>query len=87
MVRDKIYNAIFLDIRLPAMNGLQTYLAIKAISPATVTVMMTGYRQEANELMEKALQSSAYACLYKPLDMEEVLGLLEEICGQRSRRK
>jgi two-component system response regulator HydG len=83
MVREQVYDVIFINIQLPAMNGLQTYLAIKAISPATVAVMMTGYRQEVDELMEKALQNNAYACLYKPLDMTEVLGLVDEICGQR----
>ncbi len=83
LVRDKVYDVIFIDVRLPAMNGLQTYLAIKAISPATVAVMMTGYRQEVDELMEQALQNNAYACLYKPLDMTEVVGLLDEICEQR----
>jgi DNA-binding NtrC family response regulator len=87
MVKSQFYDVIFLDIRLPDLDGLQTYLAIKEISPGTVVVMMTGYRQEARELIEKALQNSAYACLYKPLDMTEVLELLDEIArGDRERR-
>jgi DNA-binding response OmpR family regulator len=79
MVKGRFYDVIFLDVRLPDLDGLQTCLVIKEISPATVVVMMTGYRQEASELMERALQSNAYTCLYKPLDMTEVLRLLEEI--------
>ncbi len=87
LARDQTYDVIFIDVRLPALNGLETYLAIKEISPATVAVMMTGYRQEVNDLLEKALYNNAYACLYKPLDMIEVLGLVDEIYGQGERRK
>jgi len=40
---------------------------------------MTGYRQEMADLMEETLHNYAYACLYRPLDMEEVLRLVKEI--------
>jgi len=29
--------------------------------------------------VEEALHNHAYTCLYKPLDMEELLGLVDEI--------
>jgi len=41
--------------------------------------MMTAYRQEMADLVEEALHNHAYTCLYKPLDMEELLGLVDEI--------
>ena len=30
-------------------------------------------------LVEKAMKNSAYACLYKPIDMEKLLGLVSDI--------
>jgi DNA-binding response OmpR family regulator len=39
------------------------------------------------ELVEEALNNSAYACLYKPFDMEEVLGLVNEIRERRQRAR
>ncbi len=44
-----------------------------------VVIMMTAFRQEVKDIVEKALNDSSYTCLYKPLDMQEVLGLVEEI--------
>jgi len=85
MVQDKVYNVIFIDMKLPTINGLETYLAIKEINPEIVAIIMTAYRQEMADLVEDALDSSAYACLYKPLDMEAVLKLVDEIWKRRQK--
>ncbi len=79
LAQENAYDIIFVDVRLPTINGLETYLAIKEVNPEAVTVMMTAYRQEATDLVEEALSNSAYTCLYKPLEMEEVLRLVREI--------
>jgi len=87
MAREKAYDIILIDMKLPTINGLETYLAIKKVSPQAVAVMMTAYRQEMNELVEQALSNNAYACLHKPLDMEEMLRLIEEIQKRRKKAK
>jgi CheY-like chemotaxis protein len=73
------YDIIFVDMKLPTINGLETYLAIKAINPEVVAIMVTAYRHELADLVEEALRNHAYTCLYKPLDMAEVLRLVDEI--------
>ena len=75
----KDYDIIFIDMKLPTINGLETYLAIKKANTEAVAIMMTGYRQEIADLVEEALNNCAYTCLYKPLDVEEILRLVEEI--------
>ncbi|MFC1718555.1 response regulator [Candidatus Poribacteria bacterium] len=79
MVHKVAYDIIFIDMKLPTMNGLETYLAIREINPELVAIMMTGYRQEMADLMEKALSNYAHTCLYKPFDMESVLQLVYKI--------
>jgi two-component system response regulator HydG len=79
MVQKKTFDILFIDMKLPTLNGLETYLAIKNICPGTVAVLMTAYRQEMADLVEEAINNNAYTCLYKPLDMSEVLGLTSEI--------
>ncbi len=44
---------------------------------------MTAYRHEMNALVEEALDNGAYACLYKALDIESLLKLVDEICKRR----
>ena len=79
MARQQEYNIILIDMNLPTISGLDTYLAIKEINPKAVAVMMTGYRQEVDDLVEEAIRNSAYTCLYKPIDMHEMLRLVEGI--------
>ena len=84
MAQEKDYDVIFIDMKLPTINGLETYLAIREINPEVVTVMMTAYRQEMAELVEEALANHAYTCLYKPLEMEELLRLVDEIVKRKT---
>jgi two-component system response regulator HydG len=82
LARQKAYDILFIDMKLPVLNGLETYLAIREINPQAVAIMMTAYRQEMAGLVEEALHNQAYTCFYKPLDIEELLRLVEEI-GKR----
>jgi len=73
------YDMVFIEMKLPVMDGLHTYLAIREINPQVVAVMMTAYYREATDLVVEALMNEAYTCLYKPFDMERVVQLVEEI--------
>ena len=79
MVRQKTHDIVLIDMKLPTINGLETYLAIKENHPEAVAIMMTAYRQEMFHLMEEALNSNAYACLYKPFAPEELFKLIDEV--------
>jgi len=83
--RERAYDIIFIDVRLPTINGLETYLRLKEINPEAVAIMMTAYRHEVADLAEKAITNSAYTCLYKPFDMANMLKLVEEISARRQK--
>ena len=85
MTRQSTYDIIFIDMKLPTINGLETYLAIKEIQREAVVIIITGYHEEMGELVRQALNNSAYTCLYKPLDMEEVLRLVDEILTEKQK--
>jgi DNA-binding NtrC family response regulator len=87
MAGKKSYDIIFIDMKLPTINGLETYLLIKKVNPEAVTIMMTAYHQEMAELVETALKSHAYTCLYKPLEMEMLLRLVDEIRERKKKRE
>jgi len=79
IVRENRYDVIFIEMKLPAMDGLQTYLAIREANPQTVAVMMTSYYREASDLVVEALMKDAYTCLYKPFSVEEMVKLVDTI--------
>lgn len=80
LAKDRPRNNIFIiDLKLPVLNGLETYLEIKKIDPDAVAVMMTGYRHEMDELVRMALKEGAYSCLFKPFEMDTVVQVIENI--------
>lgn len=76
---------IFMDTKMPVLNGLETYLAIKDINPEIVTVLMTGYKSEMGSVVEQALRQGVYTCLYKPFDMKEVVDIISEISEKKGK--
>jgi len=81
MVKKKHYDIIFLDVKLPDMNGVETFEQVKKIDPNAAVIMMTGY--SLDDLVRRAISQGAYTCIYKPFDMEKVIELVEEICVQK----
>ena len=79
IAREKPFQIAFVDVKLPLMNGLETYLKLKEVNPGIMTIMMTGYREEVEHIVEKALAASAATCLYKPFDPCQAVGLLSHI--------
>jgi len=81
-VKEKHFDIIFLDIRLPDVDGVKIFERVKAIDPEVAVIMMTGYSEE--ELVRRAISHGAYTCIYKPLNVEKILALVGEISQQRS---
>ena len=77
--RERPSDILFMDMKLSALNGLETYLAIKEINTKVIAVIITGYYEETKDLVDKALEKGVYTFLKKPLNMDKVLGLIEEI--------
>ena len=83
VARERPHEIIFIDAKLPPVNGLVTYLELRKINHDVKVVMMTAYREEMKELMRQALEYGAYACLYKPFGIDEVIQTIESIVSNR----
>jgi DNA-binding NtrC family response regulator len=81
MAKNKHYDIIFLDVRLPGINGIETFEQVKKIDPEATVIMMTGYTEES--LVKKAVSAGAYTCLHKPFDIEKVITLVEAIAKEK----
>ena len=87
MIKEKSYDIILIDMKLPTINGLETYLRIKKINPKVVVIIITGFRQEMSSLVKEAIQENVYTCLYKPLDLEILLELIDKIIQLKKNRE
>jgi len=73
---------VLLDVKLDRANGLDVLQEIRARYPHLPVILVTGYRAEMAPAIEAALETGAYSCLYKPLEVEKLLELLTEIRHQ-----
>ncbi len=72
-------DVIFLDIRMPGPDGIETLKKLKQIdngNNATV-VMITGYGDI--ETARQAMQLGAYEYLTKPIDLNAIKSICEEV--------
>jgi two-component system response regulator (stage 0 sporulation protein F) len=67
---------IFMDVRMPIMDGLEALGRIKTMSPSTEVVMMTANYTE--EVITKAQQKGAAKCMAKPFDVEQIRDVISE---------
>ncbi|MFQ5813185.1 MAG: response regulator [Anaerolineae bacterium] len=77
--KNNAFDVVLMDIKMPGMNGVETFKEIRKILPETNVVMMTAYAVE--DLIAEALREGAYGVLHKPLDIEKVLNLVESLSG------
>jgi len=45
-VEERLFDMIFMDIKMPLMDGVETYRRIKRIRPEAAVMMMTAYAVE-----------------------------------------
>jgi DNA-binding NtrC family response regulator len=79
--RQTSFALIFMDIKMPGINGVQTFREIKKINPKAAVIMMTAYSVE--ELVKEALDEGAYAVVYKPFDVEKIVSITKLALSRR----
>ena len=77
---------VLLDMRLDRINGLDVLKEIRERHPHLPVILVTGYRGEMASAIEAAIRIGAYACLYKPFEVEDLLQLLTEVHSQELSR-
>jgi DNA-binding response OmpR family regulator len=71
------FDVVLMDVRLPGMNGVETFFEFRKIRPHARVLMMTGFSVE--ELVAQAVDNGALGILHKPFAIEELLATLERV--------
>jgi two-component system response regulator HydG len=65
------------DVKMPGMNGVDSFIEIKRQRPDARIVMMSGYADDG--LIEKAIDSGAVGLLRKPFEPDELIARIETL--------
>jgi DNA-binding NtrC family response regulator len=72
-------DVLFLDIKMPKMDGLECLRRVRKIKRKLPIVMITGY-EDLNSAQE-AMRLGADEYVSKPFDLEEIRRLISELIG------
>ncbi len=71
-VKAQKYDLVFLDVKLPGMDGVETLKHIKELAPDAVVIMMSGH--DVSQEVQKAFELGALDFLEKPFrDVSEIM--------------
>ena len=82
---DKNYfDIVFTDLRMPDVSGMELIRLVKAKSPETQIIMMTGYADISTAI--ESIKKGAYNYLSKPVNPAEVLNIVKEALSQKEEK-
>ena len=71
------YDVVISDVRMHGLNGIEVLKKIRTINSQAKVILITAYGDV--ETAVAAVNHKAYAFLSKPIDFEELMGLLNKI--------
>jgi len=71
------FDLAFMDVMMPNMNGVESFLEIKRNKPNAQVIMMTGF--SVDELLKQATENGAVAALQKPLSPKSIIEALDNV--------
>ncbi len=74
IVNTTALDLVILDVRLPGMNGLETFKEIKKIDATLPTIIVTAFGTTDTAI--EAIKAGAFDYLLKPFDIPEMLNLI-----------
>jgi len=80
MFRNSPHDLVFLDLKMPRLNGVETLRELRKMTPTVDVVIVTGYYD--SELMDEALSMGPIRVLRKPADASALLQVANS-CAKR----
>ncbi len=77
LAKERKFNLIFIDVRLPGPSGVDVLQEIKKLNPDAIVIVMSGY--SVQEEVRRAMQLGAQEFLPKPFDDIEKIMTIEEV--------
>ena len=81
-VKRDYFDLLLLDFKMPGLDGMQVLEQVKHINPEIDVIMMTAYGTV--ETAVKAIKTGASDYITKPIELEELLILIEKISERRT---
>ncbi len=74
-ISEDCFDLVLIDIKMPKMDGIDTFRKLKEISPKTPTIMMTAFAVE--DRIREGLRTGAFGAFQKPINYDRLFCSIE----------
>jgi CheY-like chemotaxis protein len=78
LARQTPYSAALVDIRLPDLDGFETYKRLREVQPGVPIILMTGFGWDPSHSIVKARREGLQTVLYKPFRADRLMEAVEQ---------
>ena len=79
LVKQSDFDLVFLDLKIPGMDGAELFRQIKAIKPTLPVTIITGYPE--SEMMARALAQGPFGVMNKPFGESDIITAVNNFLG------
>ncbi|MBI4832604.1 MAG: response regulator [Candidatus Lindowbacteria bacterium] len=79
------FDMVILDMRMPDLNGLDTFKAIRQFDSSVPVVLTTGFGLDKG--VQEALSMGALLCIEKPFNVARTMKTIRDIIEKETPRK
>jgi len=84
-VRQQDFNLVFLDLKLPDMEGAEVFREIKNVRPTVMVTIITGY--PGSDMMERALKEGPLGVMNKPFTDSDIISAVNSFLHATAPRR
>lgn len=77
---------VLLDMHLGEVDGLDVFKELRARHSQVQVILVTGFKKKTASSVESAIEINAFACLYKPLEIKELIRVINQVYQLELRR-
>ncbi|KYG08641.1 response regulator [Sorangium sp. So ce341] len=81
LVRQQRFALVLTDVKMPGLNGVETFRELRRVQPDLTVVLMTAFAIE--QLIEEGIGEGVYAVIYKPFSMDHLMRIVARALGSR----
>ncbi|MDH5364769.1 MAG: response regulator [Dehalococcoidia bacterium] len=85
MVKQRDFDMVFLDLKMPGMDGAELFSRIKTIKPKLPVTIITGYPD--SDMMAQALTQGPFGVMKKPFGESDIVAAVNTFLGITMVRK
>jgi excisionase family DNA binding protein len=71
LLKQRDFAMVFLDLKMPGMDGAELFRQIKTVSPRLPVIIITGYPD--SDIMARALAQAPFGLMNKPFDESDII--------------